>query len=96
MNPTDFRNLPFAVDGGEDRRPWEEDRHHPLLGRNLPVYLVPNWPATEVIPGFAKDKTLPTHFKAYTRHYDGTVYSDMGHTYEEARWNLTQVMSNHE
>jgi hypothetical protein len=71
-------------------RPWLSDRHHPLLGSNLPHNRVPDFPDVHVEPGYARDRVLPTHFKAYTRTADGQLWADAGETYEEARWRLEQ------
>lgn len=69
-------------------RPWLRDRHHPLLGRHLPRERVPSWETMYVEPGFARDRTLPTHFKAYTQTSDGAIWADVGSTWEEAKYNL--------
>ena len=84
----------FTPGATDVSRPWLRDRHHPLLGRHLPWTLVPDWPALRVEPGFAMNKTLPTHFKAYTRTRDGQVWADMGETYEEAKYRLRVRVEN--
>ena len=66
-------------------RPWLRDSHHPLLGRHVPRHRVPQWPAVHVEPGFALNRTIPTHFKAYTETKDGEVWADAGKTWEESK-----------
>ena len=75
-------------------RPWLRDRHHPLLGQHLPRVLVPQWPAVHVEPGYALNRVVPTHFKAYTRTEDGAIWADAGTTYDEARWKLEERVRN--
>ncbi len=85
---------PFAH-WGDDRRPWEEDRHHPLLGRHLPSVLVPDHPEVAVLPSYVKDRVLPSAFKAYTRTLDGTVLCDSAATFEESRWRVLRAAETH-
>jgi hypothetical protein len=89
--------MPFAYAESpreeEDARPWLRDRHHPLLGRHVPPVLVPEWPGILVEPSYQLDRVLPTGFKSYTR-YHGTIYTDHGATYDRARWNLQEWISN--
>ena len=78
----------FTPGAPDVSRPWLHDRHHPLLGRHLPWNRVSDWPALSVEPGYAMNKTHPTHFKAYTRTKDGEVWADVGPSWEEAKYNL--------
>lgn len=77
----------LAADDAMSRR-WLHDRHHPLLGRNVPWNELPEWPSVRMEPGFALNRVAPTHFKAYTRTSDGAIWADAADSYEEARWLL--------
>lgn len=89
--------VPFAYAetdaDAEDRRPWLEDRRERarLLGVAPPRVVIPSWPDVLVVPGHAKDRALPTHFRAYSR-VGLDVISDAGPTYERARWNLEEFV----
>ncbi len=87
--------LPFAYaeTDGDTRRPWLEDRRERerLLGMAPPRVVIPTYPEVLVVPGYAKDRALPTHFRAYCR-LGVDVLSDAGPTYEQARWSLLQTV----
>ena len=87
--PTNFTpGRDVSTDDPRLSRPWLRDRHHPLLGRHVPRVNVPQWPAMHVEPGYALNKQLPTHFKAYTETKDGSLWADVGETWEQAKYNL--------
>lgn len=71
-----------------DRLPFLSDAHHPLLGRHVPLNVVPDYPDMLVVPGYAFNRTHPTHFRAYTRTRDGVVHADGAETWEEAKYRL--------
>jgi hypothetical protein len=82
--------FPYGFSPGETDLPrrWLHRRHQPLLGQHLPRERVPQWPSVHVEPGYALDRAVPTHFKAYTATEDGTLWADTASTWDEARWVL--------
>ena len=75
-------------------RRWLQERPDKLLGQHLPLNRMPDWPDVHVVPGHSLHRVVPTHFRAYTRTSDGAVWSDVGDTHDEARWNLEQRIAN--
>lgn len=84
--------IPWATYGPDPAdAPWRHDRHHPMLGRNLPWVRVPDWPDIEVVPAHQLDKVAPTGFRAYTR-VGHDVLCDYGVTFEESKYNLRRMV----
>lgn len=70
------------------RTAYLRDRHHPMLGQHPPFNRIPDWPDIEFIAGHQRDRVLPTHHRAYTRHPNGDVLAESAPTREQARYLL--------
>ena len=85
-------DFPYGFTPGESEVPrrWLQERPDKLLGQHLPIASMSQWPDVSVVPGYALNRVVPTHFRAYTRTPDGAMWGDAAETHDEARWKLEQ------